>query len=81
VKPAFRSFTHNLFPEYGGDGSEGFVMTGMATETTCASVSAAGDINHDGIGDLLIGAPGFGFRAGIFRAQWRSCTAELGEWR
>jgi hypothetical protein len=48
-----------LFPAHGGDGSVGFVLTGVdAFDQLCHSVSAAGDVNGDGIGDLLIGAFG-----------------------
>ena len=40
------------------DGSNGFVLNGItAYDTSGSSVSGAGDINGDGIDDLLIGAP------------------------
>jgi hypothetical protein len=40
------------------DGSIGFVINGeLADDQAGGSVSAAGDINGDGIGDLIIGAP------------------------
>ena len=40
------------------DGSNGFVIVGVeAYDESGASVSAAGDINGDGIDDLIIGAP------------------------
>ncbi len=40
------------------DGSNGFVMNGSATDDFSGrSVSAAGDVNGDGIDDMLIGAP------------------------
>ena len=43
----------------GLDGNNGFVITGSsAYDNSGASVSAAGDINGDGIDDLVIGAPG-----------------------
>ena len=43
----------------GLDGSNGFVITGSsAYDNSGFSVSAAGDINGDGIDDLVIGAPG-----------------------
>lgn len=49
----------SLFPSIGGDGSTGFVVLGPATEGNGAgwSVSGAGDVNADGIDDLVIGDP------------------------
>lgn len=42
------------------DGSNGFTINGVAPfDTSGYSVSDAGDINDDGIDDLIIGAPGF----------------------
>src|SRR5262245_23285613 len=47
----------SLFPAGGGDGSRGFVLIGAnATDRCGGSVSAAGDVNRDGIDDLIIGA-------------------------
>jgi len=47
------------------DGSNGFVMNGVsADDESGTSVSAAGDINGDGIDDLIIGAPYAGAGAG-----------------
>jgi hypothetical protein len=46
----------SLFPAGGGDGSAGFVLTGVHSGDTCSSVSGAGDVNGDGIDDLVIGA-------------------------
>jgi hypothetical protein len=43
----------------GGDGSTGFVINGFpAGENAGADVAGIGDINGDGIDDLLVGAPG-----------------------
>ena len=48
----------DLFPLNGGDGTQGFVLKGIgAAEDSGISVSNAGDINGDGIDDLIIGAP------------------------
>ena len=42
-----------------GDGSTGFVLNGIGTtEFSGGSVSSAGDVNGDGLADLLIGAYG-----------------------
>ena len=50
------------------NGSNGFRITGITSaDDTGASVRNAGDINDDGFGDLIIGAPGAspnGFRSG-----------------
>lgn len=41
-------------------GSNGFTINGVAPyDTSGYGVSNAGDINNDGIGDIVIGAPGF----------------------
>ncbi|MEM9386662.1 MAG: hypothetical protein AAGA68_16505 [Pseudomonadota bacterium] len=47
-----------LFPASGGDGSRGFVILPPGEETFFGSsiVNMAGDYNHDGIDDLLIGS-------------------------
>src|SRR6185436_6226535 len=59
----------SLYPAGGGDGTRGFVLTGIdADDRSGASVSAAGDVNGDGLGDVIVGAffasPGGDARAG-----------------
>jgi hypothetical protein len=39
------------------DGSNGFALNGTANSDSGSSVSGAGDINGDGVDDLIIGAP------------------------
>jgi glycosylphosphatidylinositol phospholipase D len=47
----------SLLPDGGGDGSEGFVLEGIAAgDRSGYSASAAGDVNGDGLDDVLIGA-------------------------
>ncbi len=47
----------DLFPENGGDGSEGFALAGIdAGDNAGRAVAAAGDINGDGFDDLAVGA-------------------------
>jgi VCBS repeat-containing protein len=51
----------SLLAENGGDGSNGFVLNGIdSSDLSGYSVSGAGDINGDGIDDLIIGAPSAG---------------------
>src|SRR5690606_1889480 len=43
------------------DGTNGFIIDGLqANDLLGRSVSAAGDVNNDGIDDIIIGAPGAG---------------------
>jgi len=47
----------SLFPAAGGDGSAGFVLKGVAVgDVSGQAVSGLGDVNGDGINDLIIGA-------------------------
>jgi hypothetical protein len=49
----------DLYPTNGGDGTQGFVLTGTHVHQYAGtSVSSAGDINGDGIDDIIVGAPG-----------------------
>ncbi len=57
------SQTHlaDLLPANGGDGSFGFVATGInAGDQSGYSAKSAGDINGDAVEDLVIGAPSAG---------------------
>jgi hypothetical protein len=45
-------------------GTQGFVMNGAATFDAGWSVSNAGDVNGDGLTDLIVGAPNSGYRLG-----------------
>ena len=55
----------DLQPDHGGDGTAGFVATGIdAGDQSGTSVGSAGDINGDGMEDLVIGAPSAGADAG-----------------
>ncbi len=48
-----------LHPAIGGDGTDGFVVNGVAAlDISGRSVASAGDVNGDGIDDLFIGANG-----------------------
>jgi hypothetical protein len=59
-----------FLPAHGGDGSAGFLVNGIeSSDDSGYAATAAGDVNGDGIGDLIIGAPGahkvrFGVYAG-----------------
>jgi len=48
----------SLYPAQGGDGTAGFVLAGVhEAQDTGFSVRKAGDVNGDGIDDVVIGAP------------------------
>ncbi len=48
----------SLIAANGGDGSEGFVISGLtSSDRSGFSIDTAGDVNGDGIDDLAIGAP------------------------
>jgi hypothetical protein len=54
------------------DGSNGFVINGIDSgDRSGNSVSSAGDVNGDGFGDLIIGAPS-GFAVGDFQLRGES---------
>jgi len=48
----------SLFPASGGDGSKGFVLQGVNSGDHAGLVRDAGDVNGDGIDDIIIGAIG-----------------------
>jgi hypothetical protein len=53
----------SLLAAGGGDGSRGFVLHGFQASAG-ASVSGAGDVNGDGVDDLVVGDPAAHFDAG-----------------
>ena len=69
----------SLLPDSGGDGSAGFVLTGIdSRDISGYSVSAAGDLNGDGLGDILIGAPDRRSSAGESYVVFGRDTAQAG---
>jgi hypothetical protein len=46
----------SLSPDSGGDGTTGFVLGGIDAYDTAGRNAAAGDVNGDGINDLIIAA-------------------------
>ena len=62
ASPLFELST--LLPESGGDGSLGFVINGEPGSSAGYSVSGIGDVNGDGLNDVLIGAMGANNAAG-----------------
>jgi hypothetical protein len=65
-----------LYPAGGGDGTRGFVLYGRPFDLAGRSVSAAGDVNGDGIDDLILAGGGHGF-GGAFVVFGRN-TAQIG---
>ena len=48
----------SLYPAVGGDGSAGFVLGGIDHyDESGISVSGAGDVNGDGLDDVIVGSP------------------------
>lgn len=62
------------------DGIGGFVIDGAAKDAIGAAISSAGDVNHDGFDDLLIGAPTSAVGAGrayVVYGRARTSTVAL----
>ena len=47
----------SLLPANGGDGSEGFVIPQVAPTWMWLPAASAGDVNNDGIGDIVLAEP------------------------
>ncbi|BBK43111.1 hypothetical protein STVA_31310 [Allostella vacuolata] len=68
------------------NGSDGFVLNGVgASDQSGYSVSSAGDVNGDGVDDLIIGAsggdPDSRSNAGASYVVFGRCTADVGEFQ
>ena len=63
------------------DGQHGFVLVGQPKDNSGFSVSSAGDINGDGLDDILVGAYGAGKTTLVFGSNktgaWGSGTLNL----
>lgn len=56
--PATYPITDNFDTRFGGDGTRGFFINGIATgDASGQNISGLGDINSDGIADLMLTAP------------------------
>lgn len=50
----------DLLPVNGGDGTAGFVFIGISSQDHLGRASSAGDVNEDGVDDLIANASGIG---------------------
>src|SRR5687768_6061377 len=50
-------------------GSGGFVINGQGASDSSGTVSGAGDVNGDGLADLIVGAPGSDPAAGSYAGR------------
>ena len=58
------------------NGTNGFVLNGQANDHSGFSVASAGDVNGDGIADLVIGAPNANWCRQELRGLWQSRARE-----